>query len=279
MSANVRILLVFSFAGICAEIRIFYAIPHDKGSQELVLFRRLPNHIVVFCTVPMVEKHINRRTPEEELKKRSQSNADDEWSHISGAVTKIEAADPLAVSDRTIMFGKERIPVTKEDSVKEKSGEFMDQINNTNQYIKFINAHLVEKKNKIEKIREAEKKFKEEVESLQNDTLKSRDELDRVNCKYITESDKKSLLVHLESELNSLKEKITYHTSQIERIQMEINEKNEKISYMAKDIHNAKSQVQYIQDPVKIIEAELAKLGINEDSRIRQAVEQLKNSK
>lgn len=227
----------------------------------------------------MVEKHINRRTPEEELKKRSQSNADDEWSHISGAVTKIEAADPLAVSDRTIMFGKERIPVTKEDSVKEKSGEFMDQINNTNQYIKFINAHLVEKKNKIEKIREAEKKFKEEVESLQNDTLKSRDELDRVNCKYITESDKKSLLVHLESELNSLKEKITYHTSQIERIQMEINEKNEKISYMAKDIHNAKSQVQYIQDPVKIIEAELAKLGINEDSRIRQAVEQLKNSK
>lgn len=228
----------------------------------------------------MVEKHINRRTKEEEdLRKRynQNANAEDEWAHITGAGTKIEAFDPLAVSDRTIMFGKEKAHATKEEAVKEKSGEFMDQINNTNQYLKFINAHLVEKKNHLDRIREAERKFKEEVESLQNDTLKPRADLEKVNSKYITENEKKSILVHLENERDSLREKIAHHMSQIEKLQGEILEKDGKITCLAKEIQDAKKE-QKPDDPVKIIEMELAKLGINDDARIRQAIDLLKKS-
>lgn len=220
----------------------------------------------------MTEKHINRISKEEELKKKSQS-ADDEWAHITGSGTKIEAVDPLSVSDRTIIFGKERGPTTKETVVKEKSEEFLDQMNNTNQYLKFVNAHLMEKKNRVDRLKEAEKKFKEEIESLQNSTVKPRDELDRVNYKYITENDKKSILVHLEQERDRLKEKLAHHMQQIETAQSEIIQKEQQIMAVAKEVQSA-PQEQAI-DPVKIIEAELARLGITEDAKIREAVNML----
>lgn len=220
----------------------------------------------------LTEKHINRISKEEELKKRPQSS-DDEWSHITGAGTKIEAIDPLSVSDRTIIFGKERGPTTKETVVKEKSEEFLDQMNNTNQYLKFVNAHLMEKKNQVDRLKEAEKKFKEEIESLQNNTVKPRDELDRVNYKYITENDKKSILVHLEQERNRLKEKLAHHVQQIDTTQSEIIQKEQQIMAITKEMQSAPQE--QLVDPVKIIEAELARLGISEDAKIREAVNML----
>lgn len=226
----------------------------------------------------MTEKHINKITKEqEELKKHYNQNtsSDDEWSHITGAGTKIEAVDPMAVTDRMIIFGKDRGQVTKEEVIKEKSEEFMDQINNTNQYLKFVNAHLVEKKNKINRLKEAEKRFKEELESLQTSNIvKPRDELEKINCKYITEGDKKSLLIHLESEQNQLKEKMAYHMTQVEKARHEISKKEEQIQYLKQEIENTVNQQPKNLDPLKVIEQEIARLGID-DPKIREAIELL----
>lgn len=220
----------------------------------------------------MTEKYINRRTKEEEDARKAQ---DDEWSHITGAGTKIEALDPLSVSDRTIVFGKDKSS-SKAGAVKEKSEEFMDQMNNTNQYLKFINAHLVEKKNKINMLKEQERKFKEEVAALQNNTIKPRDELEKVNCKYITENDKKSLLSHMEKEQNILREKLSHHATQIEKINEEIRQKDEQIAHIRDEIETTDNSMPSAPDPLKVIEAELARLGIKDDSKIREAMSQLK---
>lgn len=224
----------------------------------------------------MAEKHINKITREqEELKKHYGQNtsAEDEWSHITGVGTKIDAADPMAVTDRMIIFGRDQVKSTKAEVIKEKSEEFMDQINNTNQYLKFVNAHLVEKKNKLDKLKEAEKRFKEEIESLQADKVKPRDELEKVNYKYVTEADRKSLLVHLENEKNHLKEKISYHAEQLEKTRKEIDKKEEQIQYLKHEIENATNQQSKTADPLKVIEQELARLGVKDNSKIREAMD------
>lgn len=222
----------------------------------------------------MTEKYINRLTKEEE-EENARKAQNDEWSHITGVGTKIEALDPLSVSDRTIIFGKDKSS-SKAGVVKEKSEEFMDQMNNTNQYLKFINAHLVEKKNKINMLKEQERKFKEEVAALQNNTIKPREELERVNCKYITENDKKSLLAHMEKEQNVLREKLLHHTMQIEKINEEIRQKDEQIAHIRNEIETIDKNATSTPDPLKIIEMELERLGIKDDSKIRQAMSQLK---
>ncbi|MEM3064524.1 MAG: hypothetical protein QW177_04035 [Candidatus Nitrosotenuis sp.] len=213
----------------------------------------------------MVEKHINRK-----------ESAEDEWSHITEIGPKIDAADPMAVVARTIVFGKELSNAPKETIIKEKAEQFKDQINNTNQYLKFINAHLAEKKSKIAQLRENERRFKEEIESLQNNSIKPRTELDRIHYKYIKENDARSLLAHLETERQALKEKLQYWQEQIERTKQELNQKDEQIKTVQGELEVivGKKTVS-TDDPILVLKEELAKLGINESARILNAVNSL----
>lgn len=213
----------------------------------------------------MAEKHLNRIS-EEERAAREHSD-DDEWSHITGVGSKIEAADPMAVTDRSIIFGKDVAPSTKEDSVKEKTDEFKDQMGNTTQYLKFINAHLAAKKEKLDKIKEQEKKFKEEIESLQGDTVKPRADLDKINYKHITENDTKSLVIHMESEMQQIKEKLAHQESQIEKTRSELQQKEDQLKHLQEEIaEKNRKRAAVPEDPLAVIREELAKLGITGDT-------------
>ncbi len=205
----------------------------------------------------MAEKHLNRISEEERAKRES----DDDWSHITGVGSRIEAADPLAVTDRTIIFGKDVGTSSKEDAVKEKTGEFKDQIGNTNQYLKFVNAHLAAKKEKLDKLKEREKKFQEEIESLQGNSVKPRADLERVNYKYITENDTKSLVIHMASELEQIKEKLMHQESQVQKTKSELQQKEEQLKTLQEEIAQNKKKVP--EDPLSVIREELAKLGID----------------
>lgn len=204
----------------------------------------------------MVEKHINRKD----------EDGEDEWSHITNIGTKIEAADPMAVVARTIVFGKELGEAAKEVVVKERAEEFKDQMNNTNQYLKFINAHLAEKKSKIAKLRENERRFKEELEALQNDTIKPRPELDKVHYKYIKENDAKSLLVHLETERQVLHDKLQHQQEQIEKTKKQLLEKDEQIKSVQNELELIANKKPAPEDPISVLKVELAKLGIQDSS-------------
>jgi len=213
----------------------------------------------------MVEKHLNRISEEERAaSEQSKQDSDGDWSHITGVGSRIEVVDPLAVTDRSIIFGKDVRPSTKEESVKEKADEFKDQIGNTNQYIKFINAHLVAKMEKLDKVKEREKKFQEEIESLQGNSIKPRSDLDKVNYKYITENDTKSLIVHMASELEQIKEKLAHQKSQVEKTKSEMQQKEEQLKNLQEEIAQNKRKVS--EDPLLTIREELAKLGIDGNS-------------
>jgi chromosome segregation ATPase len=210
----------------------------------------------------MAEKHLNRISDEErEAKEDSKQDADEDWSHITGVGSRIEVVDPLAVTDRSIIFGKDIGISSKEDTVKEKTDEFKDQIGNTNQYLKFVNAHLAAKKEKVDMLKEKEKKFQEEIELLRGNTVKPRAELDKVNYKYITENDTNSLIVHMASELEQIKEKLTHQESQVEKTRSEIQQKEDQIKHLQEEIAQNKKKTP--EDPLLVIREELAKLGID----------------
>jgi chromosome segregation ATPase len=227
----------------------------------------------------MVEKHLNRISEEEKAAGGHSKDSDDEWAHITGVGSKIEAIDPLAVTDRSIIFGKDIIPSTKEESVKEKTDQFKDQMGNTTQYLKFVNAHLTAKMEKIDKIKEQEKKFKEEIESLQGNNIKPRSELDKINYKHITENDTKSLFTHMESELGQIKEKLTHQESQVEKTKSELQQKEEQLKHLQEEIvqKNKIKTTTPVEDPVAIIREELAKLGIVDSGKIENALSALSN--
>ncbi|MEM2160475.1 MAG: hypothetical protein QXN55_05925 [Candidatus Nitrosotenuis sp.] len=213
----------------------------------------------------MAEKHINRLT-DEEMKKQF-NGSDDEWSHITETGPKLEIADPLAVSARQIRFGKERSYSTLEEAVQDKSFQFKDDISNTNQYLKFVNAHLAAKKTKIDKIKADQQRFKEELESLQNFTVKPKAELDKVNYKKITQQDTSSLLLHLQKDRDTAAERLAYHQAQVEKIKQELQEKDAQIENVKKEVEflNQKKQ-ESTQDPIETIRTELLRLGITDSS-------------
>jgi DNA repair exonuclease SbcCD ATPase subunit len=229
----------------------------------------------------MPEKHINRLTKsEEDTKNHFNQNvtAEDEWAHITETGPKLEIVDPLAVTARQISFGKERSYSTKEEAVQDKSERFKDDISNTNQYLKFVNAHLAAKKDKINKLKADEQRFKEELESLQNFQVKPRADLDKIHYKKITENDTNSLLMHLQSEREAALEKIAYHQTQIERSKQELREKDAQIADVKKEIEILNKKKETQQDPIDVIRAELARLGITDDAaKILGAVNSLEN--
>ncbi|MGQ0772268.1 MAG: hypothetical protein ACT4NT_05825 [Nitrososphaerota archaeon] len=219
----------------------------------------------------MVEKHINRKDD------KGGHGDEDEWSHITETGPKLDSIDPLAVVARTIVFGKEISSAAKEVVVKEKSQEFKDQMNNTNQYLKFINAHLAENKSKVQKLKEDERRFKEEMESLQNGAIKSRPELDKVNYKYINENDTRSLLSHLEVERQVLREKFGHQQEQLEKTRLEMLAKDEQMKQVQNELETLQ-KTPVANDPIVVLREELAKLGIQNDSaKILAAVDSLAN--
>jgi len=227
----------------------------------------------------MLTKHINRVSKDAQKPSREVA-AEDEWSHITGVGSKIEAADAMDVTDRAIFFSSKQIPTTKQELVQEKSEEIKDQMSNTNQYMRFANVLLRQRADDLKKMLEKEKKFADELNCFQ-DAPKSRFELESLNPKYIGESDAKSLINNLELEYNKMKEKLEYEQSIIEKTKSELVVKKQQIDQLKEEltfiIQKQKKEVE-IDDPVQILKHELRKLGVSDDAgNIAKALQMLAN--
>lgn len=226
-------------------------------------------------------KHINRISKEEEeLKKHYHQDTDaaDEWSHITGVGSKIEAHDAMDVTSRSITFSNKLRPQTKQEIVQEKSEEIKDKISNTHQYQKFVNVLLQERVKDLKKMLDNEKKFAEEMGFFQ-DPKKDKTELNRVNPKYVTQNDAKIIVDNLESEYQTMKERLDHEQSRIQKTKIDLEAKKQQIEQLKEEMQylNQKQQKQEPQtDPILVLKHELKKLGIEDNSgKIAKALEML----
>lgn len=213
-------------------------------------------------------KYISRIPKDDALNKVSTDNDSEDGRHITELGPKIDIQDPLEVKDRTIYFSKEKRPKTKLEIVQEKSTALKDQLDDTNQYQKFVNVVLQEKTNNIKKLLDREKRFSEEMNCF-NDTTKTRNELEKVNSKYINEADIKSLIINMESEYNKLKEQHDYELSKIDKIKNELDAKRDQIENLKEELQfivKKEDKKEKINDPILTLKHKLKKLGIKDDS-------------
>ncbi len=225
-------------------------------------------------------KHISRVSKDEDLKKHYNQNVDaaDEWSHITGVGSKIDSHDALDVVDRAIFFSNKPQLQTKQEIVQEQSEIFKDDISNTHQYQKFVNTLLQEKVKNVKKMLDNEKRFAEEMSFFQN-AAKPRSELDKINPKYIKESDAISLIQNLEDDYAKMQMKLEHEQSVIEKTKNELHLKRQQIEQLKEELSyiTQKQKKEEIQDdPILTIKHELKKLGIKDDSgSITKALESL----
>ena len=211
-------------------------------------------------------KHINRVSKDGKPSNEQSSSAEDEWSHITGVGSKIEIHDAEAVTDRSIFFSNKPQTLSKHEEVLQISKDFRDQILDTNQYQKFVNATLSQKMANVKTLLEKEKKFADELNCFR-ESPKNRMELEKINPKKITESDMRALIVNLEADYNKLNEKLEHEQNVVEKTKNEITITKKQIISLKEEMEFIikKQERAEITDPALLIMQELKRLGINDE--------------
>ena len=183
---------------------------------------------------------------------------DDEWSRYESAVgEKILSEEIFAVPERAITFDRNKIVKTKEDDYKEKADSFKDKFGNTAQYLKFINAHLAEKKNYLDNMLAQKDKFDDVITSL-NPNLVTKEQLDSKNYNNVKAEDVRKVLEQIEKERDLIKEKLEHFSSQINVANEALINKNKQID----EIKTELSLVELTEDKQIKNEKENMTLGI-----------------
>lgn len=211
-------------------------------------------------------KHINRVTKDGQPVSGQSTSAEDEWSHITGAGSKIEIQDAADVTDRSIFFSNKPQIISKHEEVLQKSKDFRDQILDTNQYQKFVNATLTQKMANVKTLLEKEKKFADELNCFR-EAPKNKIELEKINPKHITESDLKAIISNLESNFGKLNEKLEHEQKVVEKTKNEMIATKRQIMSLREEMEFIikKQKSPEITDPTLLIKQELKRLGINDE--------------
>ena len=188
----------------------------------------------------MEKKHINRKksyVPNGISDIKINVNTDDdEWSRYQPSIgEKIISEEIFEVPDRAITFDRRKFIASKEKEYNDKSEEFKDDFTNTAQYLKFINAHLAEKKNHLDKIVADKEQFSEDVAAL-NPKLLTKDQLDKKNYSQLKSDDVRKVLKNVEEERDLLKEKIEHFTSQMSQAKEELVNKNNQVEVIKSEL-------------------------------------------
>ncbi len=228
----------------------------------------------------MEKNHINKRKKYED--DWSNFNRGD-WTNLNESRDeKIDPGEILDIQDRSITFNANKIVKTTEDKYKEQSNEFKDRFGNTAQYLKFVNAHLVNKKDHIDKILAAKDQFTSDIAAL-NPELLTKEQLDNKNYNKLKSDDIRSVLEHLEEEKDALKEKIEYFTSKTAQANVELENKNKQVgdikselSYTEMMEDSVESKIKKEDDGISAIQKELKSIASkNESEKIFGAINSL----
>ena len=171
--------------------------------------------------------------------KLKKPEAEDEWAHLTdtqGKETKIEARDAADVGKRNIFVGDKG--GTPWEVVTKKTQNLADMTSNISQYVKLVNAYLLEQKNQVVKIQGLKNRFDHEIESLQNDNVQLAklndvqvDNLDANGLKKFVHKltqvrdSRRSKMDQLKTEMTKTEEELKKQDKQIEKINEQIKEK------------------------------------------------------
>jgi chromosome segregation ATPase len=207
---------------------------------------------------------------------------DDTWSRFQPTIgEKIISEEIFQVPDRAITFNRNKF-VKMEDNYNNETKEFKDKFSNTAQYLKFLNAHLAEKKNHLDKIVLEQDRFDDDIAAL-NPEHASKEQLDRMDYNKIKVADVQKVLEQLQNERELIKEKMEHFSNQINQAKVELTNKDKQIGGIKSEIalvetieNSPQSEIEKEEGVVEGIQKELKSLEPkNESEKIFGAINSL----
>ena len=175
----------------------------------------------------MEKRHIN---------KKKLYDADDEWGHLGeGFAEKIEEGEVMDIQDRAITFNDEKYVTTKEEDYKVESENFKDKFGNTAQYLKFVNAHLAEKNDHLNRLQADRDRFDEELSILNPEKI-SKEQLDKKNYSKLKSEDVRKVLESVQEERDAIEDKIEHFSTQIVLAKKELENKNNEVDEIKSEL-------------------------------------------
>jgi chromosome segregation ATPase len=175
----------------------------------------------------MERRHIN---------KKKHYEADTEWNNlVDSSNEKFEEGEVLDIQDRAITFNNEKYVTTKEEDYKKESKDFKERFGNTAQYLKFVNAHLAEKNNHLNKILGDSDRFEEDLAILNPEKI-TKEQLDKKNYTKLRVEDVRKVLEYVQEERDAVKDKIDHFSTQIDLAKKELENKNKEIDEIKSEI-------------------------------------------
>ena len=234
----------------------------------------------------MEKKHINRKksyVPDDLTDFRFNAKPDDDtWSRFQPTIgEKIISEEIIPVPDRSITFNRNKF-VKMEDNYNNETKEFKDKFSNTAQYLKFLNAHLAEKRDHIDKIVSKQDRFDDDIAAL-NPEYASKEQLDRMDYNKIKVADVQKVLEQIQNERDLIKEKIEHFSDQINQAKVELTNKDKQIGGIKSEIalvetieNLSQSEIEKKEDVAEVIQKELKSLAPkNESEKIFGAINSL----
>ncbi|RDJ32713.1 MAG: hypothetical protein DWQ18_06205 [Crenarchaeota archaeon] len=152
----------------------------------------------------------------------------------------IDDVDAMDVEIRQISLEKNMDkPRSREEIIKEELQVAGHQTRTTNQFQKYINAHIEDRLSRIDKIKQAKQAFDKDIEALKGDefqyltrlketkveTLSSKAMQEMLHSLTLNKDITKSKLEHFKNRVKETEQELTRQEKDIERIEKRINEK------------------------------------------------------
>ena len=203
---------------------------HEKQTKKSLL---LINNfrLIVVCSIETASKSYHTQAnfkilEKRHINKKKHYDSDDEWGHLGKSVTeKIEVGEVLDIQDRAITFNDDKYVTTKEEDYKMESEDFKERFGNTAQYLKFVNAHLAEKNDHLNKIIADKEKFYDDIAVLNPEKI-TKDQLNKKNYTKLKAEDVQKVLEYAQEERDAIQDKLEHFSTQIILAKKELENKN-----------------------------------------------------
>ena len=197
-------------------------------------------------------------------------SAEDEWAHLTesenknskveeGIGSKIDAGEAKDVQDRSVTF-KEKEFKTKEEKYKKRSEDFKDNFGTTAQYLKFVNAHIAEKTSRLDKLRQENEKFEQDIAILNPTSQKTEGRFENSVGDYLHKMDKEDDAIKTIQDGLTLVGSKSEHEKIFDAIGSLILQLNSKNQAALDELNSVKTEFDKMKNDYEKIKQELKQL-------------------
>ena len=189
----------------------------------------------------------------------------------------IDDVDAMDVVMRQITLEKNLDkPKSREDIVKEELQVAGHQTRTTNQFQKYINAHIEDRLSRIDKIKQAKQAFDKDIEALKGDEFQYLTKLKETKVETLSSKAMQEMLHSLTLNKDITKSKLEHFKNRVKETELELLRQEKDIERIEKRINEKKLQEreeQLKEDNIKKDLSELSKrYNVNELRKILQSL-------